>query len=88
MQRTVSVSSSAHKPPRPPSRIRASNMDTNLRDEFRDIEKGEKEKWKIKAEQFVHLIPAVLLLCLLILYICSSVPFQGDVSTLYFYPAR
>lgn len=82
MQRTVSVSSSGHKPPRPPSRIRASNMDTYLWDESRDIEKGEKEKWRIKAEQFIHLIPAVLLLCLLILYICSSVPFQGDFSTL------
>lgn len=41
---------------------------------FKDLEKGEKMQWRLKAEQAVHLIPVILMTCMLVLYIFSTVP--------------
>ncbi|KAL3699655.1 hypothetical protein R1sor_017677 [Riccia sorocarpa] len=65
---------SAQKPPRAPTSkpTRSTEMDA-LR--FRDVgfgEKHEKRRWKLRSDQAVHLVPIVLLVCLFILYICSS----------------
>jgi hypothetical protein len=68
---------SAMKPPRPPSKNKTVPMVTVIRNGnyFRD-EKGDKAWWMCNVEQAVHLVPVVLLACLLILYICSSAQFH------------
>ncbi|KAJ7514836.1 hypothetical protein O6H91_23G061800 [Diphasiastrum complanatum] len=84
MQRSTSLShiiaSSGQRPIKPPARVSATqiNMPDVEQDMPEDLEKGEKLQWRIKAEQAVHLIPVVLLLCLLVLYICSSIPFKDS----------
>lgn len=47
---------------------------------FKDLEKGEKMQWRLKAEQAVHLIPVILMTCMLVLYIFSTVPTLGKVN--------
>lgn len=68
---------SAMKPPRPPSKNKTVPMVTVIRNGnyIRD-EKGDKAWWMCNVEQAVHLVPVVLLACLLILYICSSAQFH------------
>ncbi len=70
---------SAMKPPRPPSKNKTVPMVTVIRNGnyFRD-EKGDKAWWMCNVERAVHLVPVVLLACLLILYICSSAQFHGE----------
>lgn len=48
---------------------------------FRDVEKGDKDHCRFHGEWTIHLIPVILLICILILYISSSdVPFEGHES--------
>jgi hypothetical protein len=55
-------------------------MGSILRDKsyFRDMEKGDKLQCRFQEEWAIHLIPVVLLICIFILYICSSLPFEGE----------
>ncbi len=79
MQRSSGVPSS-HRPPRPPYRNTASQMGSTLRDKscFRDMEKGDKVECRFQEGWAIHLIPVVLLICIFVLYICSSLPFEGE----------
>lgn len=78
MQRSSGVVPSALKPPRPPSKNKTVPMATIIQKDscFVD-EKGDKVVWcwMCNAETAVHLVPVVLLACILILYICSSAQF-------------
>ncbi|CAK9193266.1 unnamed protein product [Sphagnum jensenii] len=78
MQRSSGVPSS-HRPPRPPYRNTASQMGSTLRDKscFRDMEKGDKVECRFQEGWAIHLIPVVLLICIFVLYICSSLPFEA-----------
>ncbi|KAL2652127.1 hypothetical protein R1flu_020255 [Riccia fluitans] len=75
---------SAQKPPRvPTSKARSSQMDpARFRDGGfgRGSEKDEKRRWKLRADHAVHLVPVVLLACLFVLYICSSLPVEGSAT--------
>jgi len=80
MQRSSGVVPSALKPPRPPSKNKTVPMATIIQKDscFVD-EKGDKMVWWMSnAETAVHLVPVVLLTCILILYICSSAQFLGE----------
>jgi hypothetical protein len=80
MQRSSGVVPSALKPPRPPSKNKTVPMATIIQKDscFVD-EKGDKVVWWMcNAETAVHLVPVVLLACILILYICSSAQFLGE----------
>jgi hypothetical protein len=71
----------SYRPPGPPTRNRASQMVSILQNEsgFRDVEKGDKDHCRFHGEWTIHLIPVILLICILILYISSSgVPFEGE----------
>jgi hypothetical protein len=77
MQRSSGVVPSALKPPRPPSKNKTVPIAAIIQKDscFVD-EKGDKVVWWISnAETAVHLVPVVLLTCILILYICSSAQF-------------
>ncbi|CAK9875698.1 unnamed protein product [Sphagnum jensenii] len=73
----------SYRPPGPPTRNRASHVVSILQNEsgFRDVEKGDKDHCRFHGEWTIHLIPVILLICILILYISSSdVPFEGHES--------
>jgi hypothetical protein len=77
MQRSSGIVPSALKPPRPPGKNKTAQMVTVVRnDSCNRDDKGDKAWWMCNAEQAVHLVPIVLLTCLLILYICSSARFH------------
>jgi hypothetical protein len=81
MQRSSGIAPSALKPPRPPGKNKTAQMVTVVRnDSCNRDEKGDKAWWMCNAEQAVHLVPIVLLTCLLILYICSSARFHGELA--------
>jgi hypothetical protein len=72
MQRSSGIVPSALKPPRPPGKNKTAQMVTVVRNDSCNRDD--------KGEPAVHLVPIVLLTCLLILYICSSARFHGELA--------